>query len=130
MQVAVTPRECLPVVTASFNCNFVCCSFQAKYGDCVLVTKVKQKAEAVAEYTNAAQQGHTAALLQQQKNSRLYELKLGNLEAEQACTVELAYVQQLQSLAGATEFMHTATWVPPYVSAAQTPMVRARGLYF
>lgn len=93
-------------------------SFQAKYGDSVLLTKVKRKAEAVSEYSTAAQQGHSAALLQQQAQSRLYEIKLGNLEAKQGCVVEFAYVQQLQSLAGALEFVHTATWVPPYVQAA------------
>lgn len=93
-------------------------SFQATYGDSVLLTKVKRKAEAVSEYTNAAQQGHSAALLQQQAQSRLYEIKLGNLEAKQSCVVEVAYVQHLQSLAGALEFVHTATWVPPYVQAA------------
>ena len=87
----------------------------------MLVTKVKPKAEAVSEYTNAAQQGHSAALLQQQATSRLYEIKLGNLEAKQGCVVEFAYVQQLQSLAGALEFVHTATWVPPYVQAADAP---------
>ncbi|KAL3131752.1 hypothetical protein ABBQ38_007471 [Trebouxia sp. C0009 RCD-2024] len=92
--------------------------FQAKYGDSVLLTKVKRKAEAVSEYSTAAQQGHSAALLQQQAQSRLYEIKLGNLEAKQGCVVEFAYVQQLQSLAGALEFVHTATWVPPYVQAA------------
>jgi len=43
---------------------------------------------------------------------------LGNLEAHTEAVVRLSYLRQLDCVAGALEYCHTATWVPPYVGSA------------
>lgn len=45
-------------------------------------------------------------------------MELGNLEAHTEAVIRLSYLGQLERVAGALEYCHTATWVPPYTGSA------------
>lgn len=89
--------------------------FTATIGDRVIVTEVKAKEEAEAEYREAVQQGHTAVMASQ--SISIFEVQLGNLEAMQECIITLSYLRLLDAFGSSLEYSHTATWVPPYLSA-------------
>lgn len=91
--------------------------FTATIGDRKVVTEVKRKAEAQAEYDSAVRQGHTAVQMQQGKGASLYRVDIGNLSSMDECVVTFSYVRLLNSVAGSVEFEHQATWVPPYFKA-------------
>ena len=54
----------------------------------------------------------------EQETHSIFSVDLGNLEAHTEAVVRLSYLRQLDRVAGAVEFCHTATWVPPYTDAA------------
>ena len=53
-----------------------------------------------------------------QETHSIFSVDLGNLEAHTVAVVRLSYLRQLDRVAGALEYCHTATWVPPYVGSA------------
>ena len=53
-----------------------------------------------------------------QEMHSIFSVDLGNLEAHTEATVRLSYLRQLDRVAGALEYCHTATWVPPYAGSA------------
>ena len=59
---------------------------------------------------------HTTA--SPQETHSIFSVDLGNLEAHTEATVRLSYLRQLDRVAGALEYCHTATWVPPYAGSA------------
>ena len=65
----------------------------------------------------ALQQGHTAVQLKQQPGASLFSFEVGNLRAMEEAVITFSYVRLLNSVAGALEFEHQATWVPPYVGS-------------
>ena len=71
-----------------------------------MVTEVKRKEEAQAEFDSAVRQGHTAVQMQKVKGASLYRVDVGNLAAMDECLVEFKYVRLLNSVAGAVEFEH------------------------
>lgn len=84
-----------------------------------MLTEVKERKEAEAEYREAVDQGHSAVLAKQtQQSASLYQVDLGNLGAMQEAVVKVTYLRLLDTFARTLEFSHTATWVPPYLSAA------------
>lgn len=89
--------------------------FTATIGDRTVVTETKRKHAAKEEFDAAVQQGHTAVHLQQQQRGSLFSVEVGNLRAMEEAVVRFSYVRLLNSVAGAVEFEHQATWVPPYV---------------
>ena len=95
--------------------------FKATIGDREVITEVKRKAEAQAEFDAAVRQGHTAVQLQQGKGSQLYKVDIGNLVSMEECVIEFCYVRILNSVAGSVEFEHSATWVPPYQRGSTHP---------
>jgi hypothetical protein len=48
---------------------------------------------------------------------QIFTLELGNLCAMEEAVVELSYLRVLDSVGGALEYVHTATWTPPYTGA-------------
>eukprot|EP00197_Chlamydomonas_leiostraca_P001252 CAMPEP_0202885282 /NCGR_PEP_ID=MMETSP1391-20130828/41582_1 /ASSEMBLY_ACC=CAM_ASM_000867 /TAXON_ID=1034604 /ORGANISM="Chlamydomonas leiostraca, Strain SAG 11-49" /LENGTH=1167 /DNA_ID=CAMNT_0049568525 /DNA_START=90 /DNA_END=3594 /DNA_ORIENTATION=- len=90
----------------------------ARIGERVVVTEVKPKEEAREEYATAVSQGHTAVLAQGEASSQVFSLELGNLAAGVAASVEVGYLRLLDAVGGALEYVHTATWTPPYTGAA------------
>jgi len=95
--------------------------FKATIGDREVITEVKRKVEAQAEFDSAVRQGHTAVHLQQGKGSQLYKVSIGNLISMEECIIEFSYVRILNSVAGSVEFEHSATWVPPYQRGPTLP---------
>ena len=61
-------------------------------------------------------QGHTAVQMSQQSKQNIYEVSLGNLPANQEAEIKITYIRMLQQTGNAIEYIHTATWVPPYYS--------------
>lgn len=57
--------------------------------------------------------------MQQQQGTSLYSIEVGNLYAMEEAIVTFSYVRLLNSVAGAIEFDHQATWVSPYRTAAE-----------
>ena len=53
-----------------------------------------------------------------QETHSIFSVELGNLEAHTEAIVRLSYLGQLERVAGALEYCHTATWVPPYTGSA------------
>lgn len=90
----------------------------ARVGDRTITTEVKQKEEAREEFRAAVQQGHTAVIAQQEHSTQIFTLELGNLEAMTEAVVEVGYLRLLDSVGGALEYVHTATWTTPYTGAA------------
>ena len=83
-----------------------------------MVTQVKPKAQAQEEYRLAVEQGHSAVLLAQAPAASLFEVSVGNLEAMSEAVVEVRYLRMLDTISDALEWVHTATWVPPYIGSA------------
>ncbi|KAG2497306.1 hypothetical protein HYH03_004889 [Edaphochlamys debaryana] len=93
--------------------------FRAVMGDNEVVTRVKPRSEAREEYQLAVSQGHSAVhMSQHEKGASVFEVSLGNLEAHSEVSVEFGYLRLLDSFGGTLEWVHTATWVPPYVGSA------------
>ena len=88
--------------------------FTATIGDRKVVTEVKRKEQAQEEFDAALAQGHTAVQLRQASGANLFSVEIGNLRAMEEAVIEFSYVRLLSSVAGAVEFEHMATWVPPY----------------
>jgi hypothetical protein len=93
-------------------------SLKARIGDRTITTEVKPKEEAREEFMAAVSQGHTAVLAQQEPSAQVFSLELGNLEAMTEAVVSLSYVRLLDAASGTLEWVHTATWTPPYTGAA------------
>ncbi|KAF5835661.1 von Willebrand factor type A domain-containing protein [Dunaliella salina] len=89
--------------------------FEATMGTRELRTEVKPAAAAEAEYHEAVAQGHSAAKVKQDPESSIYTVDLGNLTAHEPCIVRLHYLCLLECFAGTLEWVHTSTWVPPYI---------------
>jgi hypothetical protein len=85
-------------------------------GDRTIRTEVKKVAEAQVEFDTATGQGHTAVLMKEAPG-QVFSVDIGNLEAMSECVVEFAYVRLLDKMGGALEYVHSATWVPPYIGA-------------
>jgi hypothetical protein len=49
---------------------------------------------------------------------QIFTLSLGNLSAMEEAVVEVHYLRLLNSVGGALEWVHTATWTPPYTGSA------------
>jgi Ca-activated chloride channel family protein len=96
------------------------CRFKATIGDREVVTEVKRKAKAQQEYDDACDQGHSAVHLKQMPGAGLFCIEVGNLFAMEEAVVTFSYVRILNAVAGAVEFEHQATWVPPYIPPADT----------
>ncbi|KAG2492817.1 hypothetical protein HYH03_008975 [Edaphochlamys debaryana] len=93
--------------------------FRAVIGDREVTTKVKPRAEAREEYDIAVSQGHSAVhMAQQEKGASVFEVSLGNLEAHTEVVVEFGYLRLLDAFGSTLEWIHTATWVPPYIGSA------------
>ena len=43
------------------------------------------------------------------------------------CVIEFQYIRLLDTMANTLEYSHTATWVPPYHTAASDPVAAAAG---
>lgn len=93
-------------------------SFKARIGDREVVTQVKPKAQAQEEYRLAVEQGHSAVLMAQALAASLFEVSVGNLAAMAEAVVEVRYLRMLDAISDALEWVHTATWVPPYIGSA------------
>lgn len=93
-------------------------SFEATIGDRKIVTEVKSKDKAQKEFDEAVSQGHSAVQMKQQPGAALYCIQLGNLSAMEEAVIKFSYVRILNTVAGAVEFEHQATWVPPYLGAS------------
>ncbi len=59
----------------------------------------------------------TPVLMKQAPSASLFTVDLGNLAAMEEAVITFAYVRVLDTVAGALEFVHTATWVPPYIGS-------------
>jgi hypothetical protein len=90
----------------------------ARVGERTITTEVKPKEEAREEFATALSQGHTAVLAQGEASTQVFTLELGNLAAGVAAVVEVGYLRLLDAVGGALEYVHTATWTPPYTGAA------------
>lgn len=101
--------------------------FTATIGDRKVVTEVKRKEEAQQEFDSAVSQGHTAIQLKQATGANLFSVEIGNLLAMEEALIEFSYVRLLSSVAGAVEFEHLATWVPPYDGAAAAGLLQPNG---
>ncbi|KAG1658856.1 hypothetical protein FOA52_008813 [Chlamydomonas sp. UWO 241] len=94
--------------------------FKATIGDREVVTEVKRKAKAQQEYDDAVSQGHSAVHMKQMPGTGLFCVEVGNLSAMEEAVVTFSYVRILNAVAGAVEFEHQASWVPPYVPPTET----------
>ena len=95
-----------------------------------MITEVKRKEQAQEEFDAALTQGHTAVQLKQASGANLFSVEIGNLRAMEEAVVEFSYVRLLSSVAGAVEFEHMATWVPPYCRSGDGPAANPDGLAF
>lgn len=79
---------------------------------------MKPKAQAQEEYALAVNAGHSAVLMEAEAAASMYKIDVGNLEAMSEAVVEIRYLRMLDSISDSIEFVHTATWVPPYIGSA------------
>mmetsp|Transcript_20822 Transcript_20822/g.45542 ORF Transcript_20822/g.45542 Transcript_20822/m.45542 type:complete len:577 (+) Transcript_20822:96-1826(+) len=98
--------------------------FKATIGDREVITEVKRKESAQDDYDAAVSQGHTAVLMKQEKGASLFSVDVGNLQAMEEAIVTFSYVRILNTVAGAVEFEHQATWVPPYLNSTDTANIK------
>jgi hypothetical protein len=49
---------------------------------------------------------------------QIFSLELGNVAALEEAVVEVSYLRVLEAVGGALEYVHTATWTPPYLGSA------------
>ena len=61
-------------------------------------------------------QGHTAVRMSQQSKQNIFQVSLGNLPAGEDAEIKIEYIRLLQQTGNILEYVHTATWVPPYYS--------------
>lgn len=83
-----------------------------------MTTKTKERATARSEYQHALSQGHNAVLVQQEHDTSVFTVDLGNLKTGTTCEVQLSYLRKLDRVDNTLQYTHTATWVPPNTGSA------------
>ncbi|HPF40858.1 MAG TPA: VIT domain-containing protein [Phycisphaerae bacterium] len=83
-------------------------------GDRVIVGEVHERAEAKQIYEAAKQQGHVAALLEQERPN-IFTQSVANIEPGAEVLVEISYVETLAPKDGVCEFAFPMTVAPRYI---------------
>lgn len=89
-------------------------SFRLLVADRVIEGLLKDRGEARREYDAAIQQGHRAAIAEEER-SGTFTIRVGNLPAQENATVELTLASELPFLDGEAEFRFPLVVAPRYV---------------
>lgn len=91
-------------------------SFEATFPDGTkVVAQIKEKHEAKLEYNEAVSSGKQAFLLEEKNSLKdVFEISCGNLKANEAVQVSLAYVSELDVLSDVTQFVFPRSIGPRY----------------
>jgi Ca-activated chloride channel family protein len=90
-------------------------SFELKVGSRVLRGRVEERGEARRQYREALDQGHRAALLEQERDD-VFTIQVGNLPPGEEVTVRLTYSERLPFFEdGATELRLPLVVAPRYI---------------
>ncbi|MCA9540656.1 MAG: hypothetical protein KC620_17275, partial [Myxococcales bacterium] len=85
-----------------------------RIGDRVIRAQIKKRAEAKATYEAAKSEGHTAALLEQERPN-IFTQSVANIAPGEAIDITLRYVQHLTYDAGNYEFVFPMVVGPRYI---------------
>jgi len=97
-----------------------------RLGDRVLTARIKEKAQAKAEYQEAKDTGKTAALLEQQRPN-VFEMNVANILPGDEVDVELRYTELIVPTDGVYQFVFPTVVGPRYNGSAGAESYKAEG---
>ncbi|MEN9262275.1 MAG: VIT domain-containing protein, partial [Thermostichus sp. HHBFW_bins_43] len=103
------------------------CGFEVRLGERVITGRVEEKETAFAQYDEAIQEGHGAYLVDEDRPN-IFTISVGNLLPQQSVVVQIAYVQELDTLPDGGRFVIPTTISPRYVPQEQLQTASASEL--
>ena len=92
-------------------------------GDRIVESEIKERSKARSEYVEARKDGHTAALLEQERPN-IFTQSLANLPPGEDIDIEIRYVQTLTYDAGEYEFVFPMVVGPRYLQGDEPNVAR------
>ncbi len=104
--------------------NAAVCHFEIVTGDRVLTGEVEESEKAEEAYDDAVSRGHGGYLLEQHRPD-IFTINVGNLKPQQAVTIRLTYVAELEATDSVIRLAFPTTVAPRYVTATGTDPLQA-----
>lgn len=100
------------------------CDFEVVSSDRVLTGKIEEMDKAIDEYEQAVSEGHGGFMLEQERPD-VFTVVVGNLKPNQAVTIRLTYVTDLDINDGSIRIAFPTTVAPRYVTSTGTDPIQA-----
>src|SRR5688572_8429202 len=118
------PRAIEAVYTFPLPEQAAVCGFEVITGDRVLTGKIEESEKAIEQYDDAIAHGDAAYMVERDRPD-VFTVRVGNIKPQQAATIRLTYVAQLDRVDKSIRLVYPTTVAPRYVSEAGVDPIRS-----